>query len=94
MATYDFTREFLKQDAERKKNEMLFRRGAKEFADKLNSAREKDAEEFFEQARSSIAGHSDKEALKTLCVLACNKLFDVGYREFALLFKQALGRNE
>lgn len=89
-----FTRKLLKEDAERKKNEMLFRKGAKEFADKLNEAREKDALEFFGQARASIDGLSDKDARRTMCVLACNKLFDVGYREFAGLFKEVLKRGE
>lgn len=94
MSTYDFTKKLLQQNAEQKKNEMLFRQGAKDFADKLNAAREQDAREFFAQAKFSIEGLSDSEARKTICVLACNKLFDVGYREFALLFKQVLERSE
>lgn len=88
----DFTRRLLHEHSEQKKNELIYRQGAKDFADQLNEAREKDALEFLAQARTSISGLSDKDAKRTLCVLACNKLFDVGYREFAGLFKEVLQR--
>lgn len=90
----DFTRKLLKENEQRKLYEMAMRQGAKDFADKLNEAREKDALEFFEQAKKSIYGLAEDDKRRTLCVLACNKLFDVGYREFALLFKTILQRSE
>lgn len=85
-----FSKELLRQNEQRKLYEMAMRQGAKEFADQLNEVREKDALEFFEQARTSISGLSEEDKVRTLCVLACNKLFDVGYREFAGLFKNVL----
>lgn len=85
-----FSKELLRQNEQRKLYEMAMRQGAKEFADQLNEAREKDALEFFEQARTSVSGLSEEDKVRTLCVLACNKLFDVGYREFAGLFKNVL----
>lgn len=86
----DFDRQLLKENEQRKLYEMVTRQGAKEFADKLNEAREKDALEFFEQAQASVSSLSEEDAVRTMCVLACNKLFDVGYREFALMFKTIL----
>lgn len=90
----DFTRKLLKKEEQRKLYEMAMRQGAKEFADKLNAARENDAQEFFEQARKSISDLPEEDKHRTMCVLACNKLFAVGYREFALLFKTTLQRRE
>lgn len=90
----EFYRKLLKENEQRKLYEMAMRQGAKEFADKLNEEREKDALEFFEQARASVGGLSEEDRLRTLCVFACNKLFDVGYREFAGLFKDALPRGK
>lgn len=90
----DFERQILKEHEQRKLYEMAMRQGAKEFADRLNEVREKDALEFFEQAKKSIDGLSEDDRRRTMCVLACNKLFDVGYREFALLFKTILQRSE
>lgn len=89
-----FTKQLLREDEQRKLYELAMRQGMKEFADKLNEAREKDALEFFEQARSSVSCLSEEDKIRTLCVLACNKLFEVGYREFALLFKQTLQGSE
>lgn len=86
----NFGKRILEENARRKYYEMAMRHGAKEFADKLNEAREKDALELFEQAKKSIDGLSESGKRYTLCVLACNKLYDVGYREFANLFKQTL----
>lgn len=90
----DFNNRLLQEDELRKMLDFAARQGGKEFADKLNKAREADAVEFLEQARRSIDGLSDKDAARTMTVLAANKLFDVGYREFALLFKQVLQRSE
>lgn len=90
MNEQDFYKKLLKETEQRKLHEALMRLGAKEFADKLNEVREKDALEFFGQARSSISGLAEEDKVRTMCVLACNKLFDVGYREFANLFKEVL----
>lgn len=90
----DFTRRLLHEHNAQKKNDLLYRRGAKDFADQLNKAREEDALEFLHQARASISGLSDTAAKRTMCVLACNKLFDLGYREFAGVFKEVLQRGE
>lgn len=90
----DFGRKLLQEYEQRKLYEMAMRQGAKEFADKLNEAREKDAREFFEQAVAAISGLSNEATLCTLCMLACDKLQDVGYREFADLFKLALRRSK
>lgn len=89
-----FNKELLEVHAQRKMYEMATRQGAKEFADKLHEAREKDALEFFEQAKKSIDGLAEDDKRRIMCALACNKLFDVGYREFALLFKAILQRSE
>lgn len=70
--------------------ESLKQEGRRELADKLAKAREQDALELFGQARTSISGLAEEDKVRTMCVLACNKLFDVGYREFAGLFKQVL----
>lgn len=86
----EFGQKLLKAQERQLLYERVMNRGAKEFADKLNEAREKDALEFVEQAKRSISGLSEEDKLRTLCVLACNKLFDTGYREFAGLFKQVL----
>lgn len=86
----EFHRKLLQSEEQRKLYEMAMRQGAKEFAYKLNEAREKDALEFFGQAQASVVGLSEEDKVRTLCVLACNKLFDVGYREFAGLFKNTL----
>lgn len=90
MSEQEFYKKLLKENEQRKFYEVAMRQGAKEFADKLNEAREKDALEFFEQARASISSLSEEDKFRTMCVLACNKLFDVGYREFAGLFKEVL----
>lgn len=94
MGRIDFYKELLHKNEQRKMLEAAMKQGAKEFADKLNEARENDALEFYEQARTSVSSLSEEDKLRTLCVLACNKLFDVGYREFALLFKTTLQRSE
>lgn len=84
----------LKEHEHRLLYEGAMKQGAKEFADKLNEAREKDALELFGQAQKSIEGLSEEDKRRTMCVLACNKLFEVGYREFAALFKTVLQRSE
>lgn len=92
--TNDFTRNLLRSHALQKELDFAAAQGARAFAEKLNKAREEDAKEFLAQARTSISGLSDTDAKRTLCVLACNKLFDVGYREFADLFRQVLQKGD
>lgn len=90
----EFTQQLLRGHALQKELDFAAAQGAKAFAEKLNKAREEDAEEFLAQARISISGLSDADAKRTLCVLACRKLFAVGYREFADLFRQVLQKGE
>lgn len=89
-----FTQRLFTEHNRQKMNDLIYRQGAKDFADQLNKAREEDALEFANQARASVSGLSDTAAQRTMCVLACNKLFDLGYREFAGVFKEVLQRGE
>lgn len=83
-------REFLQDNERMKVKEYMRRLGAKEFADRLAAARERDAQEFIGKALADVAGQSEDKALRILSVMAADKLAEVGYKEFAVLFREKL----
>ena len=87
-----FMQKLLRENARQKELDLERATAVRLFADALAKARNEDAQELLAQARTSVAGKSDAGALRTLCELACSKLYNVGYQEFAALFKEALER--
>ena len=83
-------RRMLKANEDAALQEYMRRMGAKEFADRLAAVRKKDALALVENAKTSISGQSEDKARAILCRMACEKLIEVGYKEFGELFKEKL----
>lgn len=78
--------------ARQKEIEYAAASAVKNFTAKLSAARDKDALEFVAEAKEKTAALGQREAFDMLCQLAYHKLYEVGYKEFAELFSQALKR--
>lgn len=88
-----FTRQLLLNNEAQKLNDFVYRKGARDFADKLHEAREADALAMAEQAKMTVDMPQEKQ-LHVLQSMACAKLSEVGYTEFAEIFKACLKRGE
>lgn len=89
----NFTKRLLLNSQEQKLNDFIYKKGAKDFADKLAETREADALAMAEQAKMTVDMPQEKQ-LHVLQSMAVSKLREVGYTEFAEIFKACLKRGE
>lgn len=85
MSTLHFDRKLLQADMRRKELDMAYAQGGKDFADKLQAAREADATQFMDTMRWCISQPVDKWKDAAAQAMA-QKLMEVGYRDAGQLF--------
>lgn len=85
----EFQRRLQTEYVKQRELEGAMLKGARQFADDLNAAREKDATEFFKELQDmkSLPLDARRTAIMQACVA---KLYNVGYREAAAFAKQQM----
>ena len=84
-----FQKRLIVENIKQREREGAMLAGAKQFADDLNKARNKDAAEFFKELQDMKS--LPLEARRTAIMQACiTKLYNVGYREAASFAKQQM----
>lgn len=85
----EFQRRLIVETNKQREREGAMLAGAKQFADDLNKARNKDAAEFLKELQDMKS--LPLEARRTAIMQACiTKLYNVGYREAASFAKQQM----